>query len=728
MSESKEAESGRSEYKQDASSITPKMGNVSLSSGGDRGKDDLCVLILDENPFDREVLMSMCNLVSYRTQVASDMEKADEIMDSCADVQLALFDYATVMRAKKEAFGKYVAKLVKQNIEVVIISANESDRNAVRQDVPSSIPYRFWVKPLTSDDIRSLKQDSRKSTPVTNSTELQSSDDEDDEVWEVGDKDFTNFTLLVLDDTQFELECVVEMCKARDFRVFGATTPEKADELLEKESINMVLMDYHQPRGFNPVAYLRKLQKMNKAVVVMSADSNLQLISECLRDNLAADFLIKPLSNSDLTRVLQYRNHNQKSLTPQPDKVAKERVPISKKDAETSYVNTEGATASEFQILVLDDSPFDVEVIAKMCQQANYKTITANCQDEADDILKHNKNKVSLVLCDYYMPGFDTLAYLNTLKKQGIACVVMSGDSDKRLIERCMSNNLAADFLVKPLKPTSILNMRKYASGWQPPAATSIPRNLLLRCNSTSSIYVQSTIHVPDLDRILLAMALVLHQMVRGPPETQTQGKDAFNATENRTEFSAITVFKYLKDVVAIAQWSPECNIIGLVLMSRLVTRANEVVFHEGNWDMLVLCAMLIAQKIWDDTAIANVDIPIVWERVYPSRHPVSLTVVNRMEEAFLSKLSFDVYVSPATYTECYFALRELVGDQMMSDRSKQVCLNDVTAARLGARSAAWKTKLLTDDERKKAKKKRAQPWTPPLAARRVTGSRTVLS
>ena len=45
------------------------------------------------------------------------------------------------------------------------------------------------------------------------------------------------------------------------------------------------------------------------------------------------------------------------------------------------------------------------------------------------------------------------------------------------------------------------------------------------KSNSTSTMYVQSTISVPDVDRILLSVGLLLEQMITEPPD----GPDPFN-------------------------------------------------------------------------------------------------------------------------------------------------------------------------------------------------------
>jgi hypothetical protein len=83
-------------------------------------------------------------------------------------------------------------------------------------------------------------------------------------------------------------------------------------------------------------------------------------------------------------------------------------------------------------------------------------------------------------------------------------------------------------------------------------------------------------------------------------------------------------IFHFMKESFTLALWSPECNIIALVLITRLVG-STEVTLNYNNWDKILLCALLLAQKLWDDTPLANVDFPAIWQNVYPQevRHCV---------------------------------------------------------------------------------------------------------
>ena len=113
-----------------------------------------------------------------------------------------------------------------------------------------------------------------------------------------------------------------------------------------------------------------------------------------------------------------------------------------------------------------------------------------------------------------------------------------------------------------------------------------------------------------------------------------------------------------MKESFTLGMWSPECNIISLVLITRLIG-STSVTLNCNNWDKILLCALLLAQKLWDDTPLANVDFPAIWQNVYPNE-TIDLKVVNSMEKLFLIQLHYDVHVSRSTYTQFYFELRDL--------------------------------------------------------------------
>jgi hypothetical protein len=194
----------------------------------------------------------------------------------------------------------------------------------------------------------------------------------------------------------------------------------------------------------------------------------------------------------------------------------------------------------------------------------------------------------------------------------------------------------------------------------------------LRKASSTSTLYVQSTIYMPDVDRILFSMGMLLEQMMEDPPKG-TWHLDLFNppprlnskrvSKRSAGRCSAKDIYRFLKDLFEFGKWSSECNIIALVLITRLVTW-TEVTLNRNNWDKILLCSLLLAQKIWDDFHLGNNNFPLLWQIVYPDE-VIDLAVVNRMEKLFLCLLSYDVHVSRTVYTRFYFELRDLSEDEL---------------------------------------------------------------
>jgi hypothetical protein len=178
------------------------------------------------------------------------------------------------------------------------------------------------------------------------------------------------------------------------------------------------------------------------------------------------------------------------------------------------------------------------------------------------------------------------------------------------------------------------------------------------KSNSTSTLYVRSTVQVPDVNGTLLSLSLLLHQMIQPAPALfdEVGGQWVEGGME---ETSANTIFRFLKESYLIACWSPEVHIIAMVLITRLVG-GTEVSFDSTSWNRILLCALMLAQKLWDDIPLANVDFPAIWANVYPDATSIDLYDINQMEVSFLRQLNYDVHVSRSTYLQFYFELHAL--------------------------------------------------------------------
>ena len=80
--------------------------------------------------------------------------------------------------------------------------------------------------------------------------------------------------------------------------------------------------------------------------------------------------------------------------------------------------------------------------------------------------------------------------------------------------------------------------------------------------------------------------------------------------------------------------------------------KAKSLKLYTVIWARVVLGAVLLASKVWDDHAIWNVD----FCQVFPD---VPVEEMNELERYYLRALGFNTNVSIAEYTKAYFLLMD---------------------------------------------------------------------
>ena len=113
----------------------------------------------------------------------------------------------------------------------------------------------------------------------------------------------------------------------------------------------------------------------------------------------------------------------------------------------------------DLRILIVDDIPTNVALIAAIIKKLNARQETAGNGEEALSLV--DSFKPHIVLLDLMMPGFDGWDIIKAIRekysKEQMAIIVTSAITDYETITEC-KNNGVDDFITKPIMPDMLLN------------------------------------------------------------------------------------------------------------------------------------------------------------------------------------------------------------------------------------------------------------------------------
>ncbi|KAF4518027.1 hypothetical protein B566_EDAN009260 [Ephemera danica] len=169
----------------------------------------------------------------------------------------------------------------------------------------------------------------------------------------------------------------------------------------------------------------------------------------------------------------------------------------------------------------------------------------------------------------------------------------------------------------------------------------------LKKSSSCSTIFLDdSTVSQPNLKSTVKCVALAIYFHIKN--RTSHRHMDIFDEKMHPLtkdgvpdNYDKITpehrqIYKFVRTLFNAAQLTAECAIITLVYLERIV-----------------LGAILLASKVWDDQAVWNVDYCQILK-------DISVEDMNELERQFLEMLQFNINVPSSVYAKYYFDLRTL--------------------------------------------------------------------
>uniref|UniRef100_A0AAR2JLQ2 Cyclin-like domain-containing protein n=1 Tax=Pygocentrus nattereri TaxID=42514 RepID=A0AAR2JLQ2_PYGNA len=196
------------------------------------------------------------------------------------------------------------------------------------------------------------------------------------------------------------------------------------------------------------------------------------------------------------------------------------------------------------------------------------------------------------------------------------------------------------------------------------------PGPLSKKYSSCSTIFIDdSTVSQPNLKSTIKCVTLAIYYHIKNRdsdrsldifdekkhPLSREQVPDDYSRTDPEHKL----IYRFVRTLFSAAQLTAECAIVTLVYLERLLTYA-ELDICPCNWKRIVLGAILLASKVWDDQAVWNVDYCQILK-------DITVEDMNEMERHFLELLQFNINVPASVYAKYYFDLRSLADDNNLS-------------------------------------------------------------
>ncbi|XP_061918562.1 cyclin-Y-like protein 1 [Entelurus aequoreus] len=192
------------------------------------------------------------------------------------------------------------------------------------------------------------------------------------------------------------------------------------------------------------------------------------------------------------------------------------------------------------------------------------------------------------------------------------------------------------------------------------------PALLTKKYSSCSTIFLDdSTVSQPNLKNNIKCVALAIYYHIKNRDSNRSleifdEKKHPLSREKVADDYSVVDpehrlIYRFIRTLFGSAQLTAECAIVTLVYLERLLTYA-EIDICPCNWKRIVLGAILLASKVWDDQAVWNVDYCQILK-------DIAVDDMNDMERQFLELLQFNINVPASVYAKYYFDLRSLADD-----------------------------------------------------------------
>lgn len=198
----------------------------------------------------------------------------------------------------------------------------------------------------------------------------------------------------------------------------------------------------------------------------------------------------------------------------------------------------------------------------------------------------------------------------------------------------------------------------------------SVIHKLQKHSNSCSTIYVDdSTVSQPNCKAMITCVSYAIHSHTLHRKSNKSMdifdeklhplSRDPLPDDYDQKIPEQKTIYQFMRNLFKAAQLTAECAIVTLVYLERVLSY-GELDLCPSNWKRLVLGAIMLASKVWDDQAVWNVDFCQILK-------DINVLEMNELEREYIQLLQFNVNVASSIYAKYYFDLRQVAKENQIS-------------------------------------------------------------
>ena len=102
------------------------------------------------------------------------------------------------------------------------------------------------------------------------------------------------------------------------------------------------------------------------------------------------------------------------------------------------------------------------------------------------------------------------------------------------------------------------------------------------------------------------------------------------------------TIFDFMADIIILTKMEKEVIVLSLIYIERLIFNTG-LLLTSRNWRRILLTAMIISSKVWDDNSLENDHFSQVFANL-------GVNEINTLERIFLELINYKVYVKQSEY------------------------------------------------------------------------------